>query len=602
MKKLLLTSLIFSAITLYAMPQSQNINYVLSMPMPSNHIFEVEIVYDGLTDDSLELILPVWRPGRYLIFDFASGISGFSAAGGDGVTLKWRKVNKYTWKVETNLTRRKSGKIVVKYNVFASEFELRTRGLDHAHGFVNGAAVFMYSEKYRGLPLTLKVNPYGNWHVTSGLENLKDEPTTFTAPNYDYLADCPLEIGTQEDFEFEVDGKRHIISILGEAVYNKDTLVNDFRKIVEENLKFWGRLPYEKYVFIIHCAPNLGGGTEHINSTVIGVRPAVFEKQDSYKNFLRLISHEFFHTWNVKQIRPKGLTPYDYTKENYTEELWIAEGATSYYDGLMLLRTGQYTIEDFLKEIAHAVEEERRRPGNKVQSVAESSFDAWIKFWKRTPQSYNTETDYYAKGADVSLILDLEIRNLTRNEHSLDDVFRKMFESYPLGAEGYTNADFMNVCSGICGANLQNFFDEYVYGTKEIDWESFLSYAGLKLISKDSTIIPVVGLEIGQSADRVIVENVISGSSAEDAGIEAGDEIVAIDDIKVNPRELDRKLEKLQPGDKIKITAFRNDKLREFTLVLQNKKVPNYEVERVSNPTELQKLIFENWLKTKWEN
>jgi predicted metalloprotease with PDZ domain len=600
MKKLSAAFQVFFTLTFYVMAQSLNISYELSMPKPSSHIFEVEIVYDGITDDFIELILPVWRPGRYLIFDFASGVTGFRAFGDNGESLKWHKVNKFTWRVETKIAKGKYGKIAVKYSVYANEFELRTRGLDYAHGFVNGTAVFMYSEKYRGLQVALKVNPYNDWHVTTALENADNSPNVFIADEYDYLADCPLEIGTQDDFEFEVDGKRHIISLAGAAFYDKDTLVNDLRRIVGENLKFWGRLPYQKYVFIIHTTPNFGGGTEHINSTVVGVRPSFFEKPDSYKNFLRLISHEFFHTWNVKQIRPKGLTPYDYTKENYTEELWIAEGATSYYDGLILLRTGQCEIEDFFDEIARAVEEERRRPGNKVQSVAESSFDAWVKFWKRTPQSYNTETDYYGKGADVSLILDLEIRNLTESKHSLDDVFRKMFEDFPLGSPGYTNADLMKACNEISGKDFQKFFDDYVYGTKEIDWEKYLSYAGLMLKSKDSTFKPVIGLDLGQSGQSIVVENVVSGSPAEDAGIEIGDEILAIDDLKINYRDLDKKLDKLQTGDKIKITAFRNDKLREFTLTLQSKKAANYDVERAENPTEHQKSIFEDWLKTKF--
>lgn len=601
MQRIILLTIFFT-ICLFKMAQAQSttVNYILGMSKPAAHYFEVEIIFNSINDEYIDLILPVWRPGRYFIFDFASGVQEFKAADYKGNKLNFKKLNKCTWRVETGFNNSNQGSISISYKLYANEFNLRTRGLDDYHAFVNGTAVFMYSEKYRSIPLTLKILPYSDWHVTTGLENLNGMPFEFTAPDYDYLADCPLEIGNQKDYSFLVEGREHIISFYGEAEYDIERLKADFTAIIKKNYEFWGRVPYNRYVFIVHCTPQSGGGTEHINSTVVGVKPADFESEKTYKNFLRLISHEYFHTWNVKQLRPKGLTPYDYTKENYTEELWIAEGGTSYYDGLMLSRTGQFNSEDIFNEITKAVEENRRRPGNNIQSLAESSFDAWVKFWKGTQQRYNAETDYYKKGADVSLILDLEIRNRSGNQHSLDDVFRTMFEKFPLGVSGYTNNDFMNTCADFGGGSFAQFFEDYVFGTKPIEWEKYLLYAGLELKSSDSTVMPVVGILLSNSNGRVYINNVLSGSSADDAGLSTDDEIIAIDGIKSEYNTIEKRLKELKAGEKVKLTVFKQNKLIDIILTLQDRKIANYYIEKVSNPGVLQRSIYESWLGKKW--
>ncbi|MBL8017091.1 MAG: M61 family metallopeptidase, partial [Ignavibacteria bacterium] len=298
---------------------NNKLRYTVSMPEPSSHFFDVEISLSDLSkdQDTVEFKLPVWRPGRYFIFDFASGIQEFRAAGTDGAVLQWEKTDKLTWVV------RKKGltEINVSYRVFANDFLARTRGLNEEHAFINATAVFMFAPAMYGAPLTLKVNPFDGWHVTTGLKRIGENE--FFAPNYDYFTDCPLEIGKHIDHDFEVEGIKHTISFFGKADYDLKRLTEDFTKIIKKNYDFWGRVPYERYTFIVHCTPQSGGGTEHINSTVVGVKPQAFESEAGYEAFLRLISHEFFHTWNVKQLKPAGITPYDFTKENYLKELWI---------------------------------------------------------------------------------------------------------------------------------------------------------------------------------------------------------------------------------------------------------------------------------------
>ena len=572
------------------------VEYTVSMPEPSTHFFHVKIELKNISvsQKNIELKMPAWRSGRYFIFDFSGGVQEFTAVNEKGKSLKWVMTDKSTWLIE-----RSGNSVIVNYKVFANDFLSRTRGLDAEHAFINNLAVFMFAPKFYNKPLTLKVIPYDNWHVTTGMDNYNNEPNTFYAPNYDYFADCPLEIGTQTDFSFDVRGIKHTISFQGEANYDKQRLIKDFTIIIEKNFDFWGSVPYKHYTFIVHCTPQSGGGTEHINSTVVGVKPQAFDSEAGYESFLRLISHEFFHTWNVKQLKPAGLTPYDWTKENYTSELWIAEGGTSYYDGLMLVRTGHMSVENFYKEIANGVADERRRPGNKIQPVAHSSFEAWVKFWKRSANSYNSESDYYSKGSHVCIALDMEIRNSSKNEYSLDDVFPYMFKKFPLDVKGYTNDDFRKACEKFAGKSLKQFFEDYVYGVKQIEWEKYLGYAGLVLTHSDSVITPIVGLKCSKNENKIVVEEVIAGSSAEKAGLQSGDEIISVDGSRLSYEDAEKRIKELKIGDKITLTVFRNNRLTEAKLSMEEIKLSNYKVELTQSPTALQKKIYEKWLEVK---
>lgn len=574
---------------------SSEIKYGLTLNEPPAHVFQVEIQFPQTEDDYLDIVLPVWRPGRYMIFDFASGVIEFKALVSNSDTqLKWKKVNKTTWRVETYSQKC----VTVTYKLYANEFNLRTRGLDENHAFINGTAVFMYSEKFRKNPISLNVTPHKGWHVTTCLENVIGYKNKFLAKDYDYLSDCPLEIGIQKDIEFYVNNKKHTISIFGDVKVNEVVLVKDFIKIVEKNFEFWGFIPYDKFVFIVHCTPESSGGTEHINSTVVGVHPQAFEKESNYKDFLGLISHEFFHTWNVKQLRPKGLTPYDYTHENYTEELWIAEGGTSYYDGLILVRTGQVTLNEFLDDIARSVETDRSKSGNSYQSLAESSFDAWVKFWKFTSQRNDYESNYYLKGANVSLLLDLEIRQRTRNLNSLDDVFRKMLQKYPLG-KGYVNEDFMRICDEVTGTDFRLFFEDHVYGTKPLKWEEFISYAGLSLFQYEDKAKIRIGLESEFIDGMIVIKDVLPDSMAFEAGLMSKDEILAVDDKKISFEQSKNLINFFNDRDKIKLTIFRNGILETKTLKKEGNKV-KYVLKKISNPDLLQKAIFTKWLELEW--
>lgn len=586
----LLPSLLFS--------QNPTFEYKLGMSKPSTHLLEVELSVKGLPSGSstIDFLMPVWRTGRYVIFDFAGGVQEFSARDGSGSLLKWFKTEKSAWRVEKN----RATAVTIRYKVYANEFDMRTRGLNDEHAFVDGCAAFMYIDRYRHLPLTLAVTPYQDWHVTTGLDAVPGEQFRFSAPDFDYLVDCPLEIGHQKDFEFDVEGKKHVLSIFGKGNYDADTLVKDISKIVKANKEFWGDLPYNRYVFMVHLSSR-GGGTEHINSTIMQTSPYGFKNPGSYRGFLGLVSHEYFHTWNVKRLRPKGILPYDYMRENYLNELWVAEGTTSYYGELLLARAGFITVSGMLDGLASGIQSDRQRPGNKVQSVTESSFDAWIKLWKSNQQSYNSESDYYGKGSDVSLVLDLEIRQRSKNKYSLDDVMRTLYRRFPLSGKGYTVDDVRTIAEDLAGGSLQSLFDNYVFGTTAIDWESTLRYAGLELQARDSERKTWLGLQSSDHNGRARVWGVIAGSPAYDAGLDIGDEILAINGRLVRSSDLQERIAEFKPGEKVKITLFREDMLREFEVALRLQDVPPYRVVKSAQPTPLQKSIFESWLKAKWE-
>jgi predicted metalloprotease with PDZ domain len=591
-----MTTVRFCALFLQMIPimiaAQPRIQYTLAMPRPSGHLFEVTLHFAGLPAgrETIDVQLPVWRPGRYLVLDFAGGVVRFDSRSAEGTPLTWTKTDKSTWRIRTA----GATDLRMHYEVYADEFDQRTRGLDDEHAFVNGTAVFMYSPEYRSHPVELNVVPPAGWHVTTGLDSTA--VNHFQAPDYDYFADCPLEIGSQQDFGFDVDGVPHVLSIFGGGNWEPDTLIRDIGKIVRANREFWGGLPYRRYVFLLHCVAEGGGGTEHVNSTIMGTGPFVFRNPDTYRGFLGLLSHEYFHTWNVKQIRPAALAHPDFQKENYTEELWMAEGTTSYFDGVLLVRAGLSSREKFLEGVARGVYDDRLRPGNGVQSLAQSGFDAWIKYWRGNRESFNEESDYYEKGAAASLVLDLEIRHATGNARSFADVMRELYRRFPRQGPGYTNADVRRVTGEIGGEGMKGVFDSLVNGTGSIDWERVLAYAGLELVAADGAPGVWTGMDLSEYGGRVRITRVIAGSPSHRAGLDTGDEVVALEGRRITASGLEQRLKDFMPGESIHLNVFRNDRLRDFVVKLEKPGVTPYRVRQSENMTPEQKAILDSWL------
>lgn len=574
------------------------IHYTLGMSRPSSHFFEVELRLTGLGsgDKTLDVAMPAWRTGRYSIFDFAGGVTGVTAADAAGGSLAIEKTDKQTWRV----SKGRSATVIVRYRVYADEFNMRTRGLNEEHAFLDPAAVFMYVPSLVKRPVTLEVKPFGSWKVTTGLDAVAGRTNHFTAPSYEYFADCPIEVGHQKEIEFDVDGVPHVWMIVGEGNYDTKQLVEDGRKLVLANKAFWGDLPYRRYIFMLHVSPTSGGGTEHINSTIMGARPFQFSSPGGYKGFLGLVSHEYFHTWNVKQLRPAGITPYDFSKENYSRELWVAEGTTSFYTGILMMRAGLATADEYLGRLGAEIKDERQRPGNRKQSVAESSFDAWVKYWKNTPQAYNEESDYYDQGSNVSMALNLEILKRTKGAAGLDDVLRTMYERFPVFKKGYTLEDLEAVSSEKAGESMSSFFAKHVTGTEAFHWEELLAAAGLELRATPETK-PTLGARLWESDGRVRIQGIAEGSAADLAGLSLNDEIVAFNGFRVRLQDVNARISEMKPGDEATLTIFRNEQLRTIAIRPALPTVPNYAVKKMEAPTEVQKKVYEKWLGVAWE-
>jgi predicted metalloprotease with PDZ domain len=579
--------------------QAPAINYKLSMPRPWTHLFEVEIRFDGISasEKSLDLVLPVWRTGRYMIFDFSGGVERFGAEDGQGNALAVLKTDKATWRIATG----GGATVTARYEVYADEFSQRTRGLNDEHGFVDGTAVFMYSPAYRQKPLTLTVVPFESWHVTTGLDSVAGQPFVFTAPGYDHLADCPLEIGTQRDYQFTVEGKPHVLSISGPTNCYADSLMSTASRIVRMNAAYWGGLPYKRYVFILHAMADATGATEHLNSCVLDFATSRLRTPDPCQYLLGSLSHEFFHTWNVKQFRPKGIDQYDWTKENYSRELWLVEGGTSYLHGLLLARNGITMPKWYIEGLHNQIEGDRQRPGNREESATECSFDAWVKFSRNLPQAYNFGTDLYGKGQQVSLLLDLTMRHESGNKASMDDLMRALYKRFPIGSGGYTVDDLERIAVELAGDAMHGFFARYVRGAAPFEWETVLGYAGLVVKPVEGSQRAWLGVICSDQGDDTVVRQVVAGSPAYEAGVNIGDEIIALNGYRVRSSDLMRRIAEMNPGEKVKLSLFRDDELREFNIELKKQPVGTYKVTKAEKPTQLQKKILESWLSAKWE-
>ncbi len=281
--------------------------------------------------------------------------------------------------------------------------------------------------------------------------------------------------------------------------------------------------------------------------------------------------------------------------------MWIAEGTTSYYGHLLMIRGGFLPAKGLIDGLPGQIESDQRKPGNKVQSLTESSFDAWIKYWRGNQNSYNAESDYYDKGSDVSLLLDLEVRQRSKNKHSLDDVMRALYKRFPWNGTGYTVDDLRKLCEEFGGGSFEQLFRDYVYRTNTLDWERALSYAGIE-VTADKKPSVWLGAVARDQDQRAVIRTVVNGSPAAKAGVDVNDELVALDGYRIRSADLSARIADKRAGDRVVLTLLRNDKLREITVTLENDPLPSYSVAKVKNPTPLQKQIYESWLGTSWDN
>ncbi len=567
--------------------------YRVAMPEPTSHLFEVTLRVSNWQKNILDLKIPVWTPGSYLIREYARNIWDLAAFGSKNESLVSYKIGKNHWQIKTE--ERKD--IQVKYRVFANELTVRTNHLDASHGYFNGAAMFFYIPQWEQQPIQLQIiPPQSNWQVTTTLPLVTGETNIFEAKDFDTLVDSPVEIGKHQLYDFTVLGKSHQLAIWGEGNSLPEEIVRDTIKIIETEAKIFGGLPYEKYLFLLHLSGNGYGGLEHKDSCTLNYPRFGFRDREKYQRFLQLVAHEFFHLWNVKRIRPQALETFDYDAENYTTSLWFCEGTTSYYDLLIPLRAGIYERQNFLENLSKDITKYLNIPGRKIQSLAESSFDAWIKLYRRDADSDNNQISYYLKGELVSLLLDLFIRAKFKNRRSLDDVMVLMWQRFGIEEIGFTPEQLQDTIAEVADCSLADFWVNYLETTQKLPFNEYLEPFGLYLKAIEDESIPYTGIKVQLENDREIIKFVEAGSPCAKAGIEAGDELLAINGFRVSSQFFNERLQDYRVGDVIHITVFHQDELKTRSVTLAKSLPTRYEIVRQEHLSDVQQQNLSGWL------
>lgn len=581
------------------------VSYTVSMSKPNTHYFEVKVEADAKGKGSLRFIMPVWTPGSYLVREFSRNVVGFAAREkGSGRELESHKDSKNSWVVETG----DAAELEVNYRVYAHEFTVNTSYLDDLHGLINGASVFMYVEGTEDQPLTLSLIPYQGWKVVStGLERVETSPpgsNVYRAPSFDVLVDSPIEIGNQDLYEFEVESVKHTVSISGLDRELQPRLVGDIKRIVEHTVPVLAEIPYERYIFILDFTDSTSGGLEHLNSTHCMLPRLRLQPEEEYRRALSLFSHEFFHAWNVKRMRPRGLGPFDYTSEAYTRSLWVAEGITSYYDNLILRRAGLLSAGAYLDLLCEDINALSSLPSSLVESAEEASFDTWIKFYRRDENSPNVASSYYSQGAVIGWMIDIEVRRLSGNSLSLDDIMRKVYrETYKQG-RAYTDEEFERACNQVAGSDLSGIFEKRVRGRERVDFNRYLGYAGLRLVPKAKDQHPergFLGVKLKTDSGKTTVSTRLFGSPAEEAGVAAGDEILGANGMRLDGATFPYFISTSRPHSKVTLTLARNGAIREIDCELGSYPVFEYRALKLEGATEEQKKLYSNWLREPWD-
>lgn len=568
------------------------IGFTVSMSKPWTHLLEVEMRLKwARTPDRAEVKMPVWTPGSYLIREYARHVQDFAVKDASGRSLAWSKISKNTWQIDT----KGASEVIVTYRVYANELTVRTNELNDEHAFWNNAALLMFPAGHLNAPSTLKVNPFGNWKIATGLKKVAGRENEFRAENFDILYDSPFEVSNFVETSFEVGGKPHRIVMSGEGNYDLNRIAADTAKIVEQGMKIFGELPYEDYVFIVNLRG--GGGLEHLNSTALQWNRFGFKPRERYSAFLNLVAHEYFHLWNVKRLRPDALGPFDYENENYTKLLWVAEGATAYYESVLLRRAGLISDRAFLDGKARVIEQLRQRPGRFETSLEEASFDAWIKFYRQDENSVNNQISYYDKGEVVNMMLDIAIRTSSGGAKSLDDVMRHLYNEFYKKGRNYTPQDYQKAAEQMAGRSLDDFFSKYVRGEAELDFDEVVRGIGLQMkVSQPNASKAYLGADLAEENGRLMVRAVAAETPAYEQGINSGDQIVAVDGNRASNTFLQSYLAEKKPNDVIKLTIFRFDRLRDIEVTLGGNTRVSVGFEKIADADATQKRLYEGYL------
>ena len=576
----------------------ESIRYTLSFPAPQTHYVEITATVPTGRRPDVELMMPVWTPGSYLVREYARNVEGVTAAGPDGRPLDVDKSKKNHWRIATG----GAPTITVKYRVYCREMSVRTNWVEADFALLNGAPTFITLADLTPRPHEIVINPAEGWkRSVTALPPMNGGEHRYRAPDYDTVVDSPIVIGNPAVYDFEVDGKKHSLVNVGEGgVFDGARAARDLEAIVKEDRRLWGFLPYDRYVFF-NMITESGGGLEHKNSTVLMTNRWSTRTRRAYVGWLELASHEYFHAWNVKRLRPAELGPFDYENENITRSLWIVEGFTDYYADLQVLRAGLQTRDEYLEDLSSTIELLQITPGRLVQSVEMASFDAWIKYYRPDENSNNTSVSYYTKGTVIAFLLDASIRKATNGAKSLDDVMRLAYEKFS-GPRGYTPEQFRAVIEQVAGRNLQGFWESAVESTSELDYTEALDALGLRFRPAaqqpaDRASRPWLGITTRNDNGRLVITQVQRGSPADVAGLNVDDEILAIDEFRVRADRLENRLEQYKSGDKVSVLVARREQLVRVPTTFGAEPQRAWRLEVNPAATDVQRRLLDAWLR-----
>jgi len=575
------------------------IRYTLSFPAPQTHYADVTAAVPTGRRAEVDLMMAVWTPGSYLVREYARNVEAVTAAGPDGRALDVDKSKKNHWRIATG----GAPSITIKYRVYCREMSVRTNWVESDFALINGAPTFITLADLAPRPHEVVINPAPGWkRSVTALPDMGGGDHHYRAPDYDTLVDSPIVIGNPAVYDFEVDGKKHSLVDVGEAgVFDGARAAKDLETIVKEDRRMWGFLPYDRYVFF-NMITESRGGLEHKSSTVLMTNRWSTRTRRAYLAWLgELASHEYFHAWNVKRLRPAELGPFDYENENITRSLWIAEGFTDYYAELQVHRAGLSTRDEYLEALSNAIEALQTTPGRLVQSAEMASFDAWIKYYRPDENSPNTSISYYTKGTVIAFLLDAKIRKATNGGKSLDEVMRTEYQKFS-GPKGYTPDEFRAVAEQVAGMSLKSFWDSAVEGTSELDYTEALDTYGLRFKpapppAPDRPAKAWLGISTRSDNGRLVVTQAQRGSPADVAGINVDDEILAIDDFRVQADRLDDRLSQYKPGDRVSVLVARREQLLRVAVPFGVEPVKGWRLEVNPNATETQRRLLDAWLR-----
>lgn len=599
------------------------LHYLVSLTDPEGHYIDVKLQVKinpselAQKADGCLLWLPTWIPGSYLIREFSRNVISFSAHL-NTQPCSWDKPAKNQWSVgiPNELASHSEGVLECEWRVYCWDLSVRGAHFDPTHCFVNGTSLFVIPKgmESEAIDITLS-RPTSNsphsesvWKVATGLDFAEDESQSqmaenqhgchllrvgdqlkYRASDYDALLDHPFEMGELQTAEFEVCGVPHYFAVYGaDSDLDLERICKDLQPVCEAQIRLFepeGVAPFDAYWFLLHATDSGYGGLEHRNSTALLcnrsdlVQQNVSVAPEGYEQFMGLCSHEYFHSWNVKRIKPAAFSPYQLNNENYTKLLWVFEGFTSYYDDLMLARTGFYDEKGYLKALCKSIQQVMKGPGRHLQTVTQSSFEAWTKYYRQDENAPNAIVSYYTKGALVALCIDLTIRVNTNGGKSLDDVMGTLWRKYGKTSVGLPEGEIPAVIIEATGVDLTKEIRNWTETTIELPLHELLSKFGCELAPSFGDMKCALGMTGNINSQGFKVRNVINGGAAHRAGVAAGDVLVSIGPKKMTEKNLDRFKKSVTPGSLVEIIGFRAEVLMKFELETNKPEVKEWVIE-----------------------